>query len=138
MTTLRRVLPLAVAFLLLATGPALAQSAALDTFAHASFETATPGGFQEGECGVFNVGTEPVLVQMSASVTYADGREQSVFRPGQPILLGPDEGFVLSIFFAVAQDAALGTATFTCTFRALGGGGAFVETATDTFEVVPA
>lgn len=129
----------ATALLLLVPSAALAHASPIHVTAHAEFETATQGGFQEVGCLVENVSDEPVLVQITGTVTYADGQTQTLFRPGQPILLEPDGAFVLFIFFAIPEDAALGTATFECSVRALGvQGGVVTERDTATFEVVPA
>lgn len=134
-----RLLLTATALALLLPSAALAQASPIHATAHAEFETAAQGGFQEVGCLVENVSGEPVLVQITGTVTYADGRTQTLFRPGQPILLQPDEAFVLFIFFAIPEDAALGTATFECAVRALGvQGGVVTERDTATFEVVPA
>lgn len=105
--------------------------------AHATFATVSPGGFQDADCLVENTSGEPVMVTINLSVTYADGDLQR-FRLNQgPTLLGPDEAFLLSIGFAVPEDAAAGTATFTCDVRVVGAaGGGFTQRAAATFEVV--
>ncbi|HWL34641.1 MAG TPA: hypothetical protein VNQ77_00470 [Frankiaceae bacterium] len=128
-------LALAGAALFSAASPAVAQDP-IHVSAHASFDTVSPGGFQSGECAVENTSGERLLVVLSPSVTYADGEVQR-FRLNQPpTVLGPGEAFILSVAFAVPEDAAPGTATFTCEARAVGaGGGGFTQTATDTFEV---
>lgn len=118
--------------------PALAQEPA-HVSAHSSFATVTQGGFQSSECAVENTSGEPVLAIISPSVTYADGDVQR-FRLNQgPTALGPGEAFILSIGYAVPEDAAPGTATFTCDVRIVGaGGGGFAASASAPFEVVPA
>lgn len=128
----------ALVALLATASPVLAQASPI----HVTAETTGPAQVQPGQaqqvgCLVENTSGENVLVQIHGEVTYADGRTQTIFRPGEPILLGPDEGFILLITFAVPFDAALGTATFTCTVRAVTmGGGVFVESDTSGFEVV--
>ena len=124
-------------FLPAAATPAAAQ-APIHVSAHASFATVTPGGFQDVDCLVENLTDEPLLVRITADVTYADGDVQT-FRFNQPpTLIDPNGAFLLSIGFAVPSDAALGTATFTCTAQALGVAGGYRESATATFEVVAA
>lgn len=127
---------LALAALLLVASPALAQAEPIHVTANAAHPTRTPGEIQEGGCQIDNLSGERLLVHFTTYVTYADGSVQS-FRINQPpTVLGPGESFVLLIFFLVPEDAALGTATFTCTVRALGAGGmGFTQTDTATFEV---
>ena len=131
---------LVLALLLSLAAPALAESTVVDVSAHASFATVQQGGFQDVDCLIENVSTEPVLVMITAFVTYADGDVQT-FRALQqgPILIEPDGAFFLSIGFAVPEDAALGTATFTCSVRVVGPVAAGeTEAAAATFDVAPA
>lgn len=121
--------------------PALATPAAaqepVHVSAHTSFPTVSPGGFQDADCLVENTSGEPVLAIISPSVTYADGEVQRFHLNQPPTMLGPGEAFILSIGFAVPEDAVPGTATFACDVRAVGpAGGGFAQRATATFEVV--
>lgn len=131
--------PLALLVAFTTASPVLAQTSPIHVTAHATFETVPRGGFQDVDCLVENLSGETVLAHFTVFVTYADGSVQD-FRLNQPpTVIGPNEAFILSIGFAVPSDAGLGTATFTCTVRALGPGGmGAVETDTDTFEVVAA
>lgn len=131
-------LALSAIVLLAVASPALAESSVINVTAEATFATVTPGGFQDVGCQIDNVSTEPVLVTIRAFVTYADGTTQDFRALTQgPVLIDPNGSFILFIGFAVPTDAALGTATFTCTVRVLGMAGmGETETATATFEVV--
>lgn len=127
---------LALVALLAFAPPALAQEP-IHVSARASFATVTQGGFQNVECLIENTSGENILAHITVFVTYADGTVQAFRLQQAPVMLGPGDAFFLSIGFAVPQDAALGTATFSCSVRALGaGGGGFVQTATAPFEVV--
>lgn len=104
---------------------------------HVTFPTAAPGGFQDADCAVENLSGESLLVVIVADVTYADGQVQRFHLNQPPTVLGPGETFILSIGFAVPDDAAAGTATFTCSVRAVGpAGGGFADADTSPFEVV--
>lgn len=121
--------------LLLPSTPAVAQDP-IEVSAHASFSPVSPGGFQDADCLVENTSGEPVLAIISADVTYADGDVQRFHLNQGPTLIDPNGAFLLSIGFAVPEDAATGTATFTCSVRAVGpGGGGFADSASATFEV---
>jgi len=120
----------------LPAAPAAAQEP-VHVSAHASFPTVSAGGFQDADCLVENTSGEPILVLISPQVTYADGDVQRFHLNQPPTMLGADEAFLLSIGFAVPEDAAAGTATFECTVRVVGPAGAgFTQTATAPFEVV--
>ena len=107
--------------------------------AHATFASVSQGGFQDADCLVENTSGEPILAIISPSVTYADGEVQRFHLNQPPTALGPGEAFVLSIGFAVPEDAEPGTATFARDVRVVGAaGGGFAQRATATFEVVPA
>lgn len=125
---------------LLGTSPVLAQASPVHVTAEASFPTVQQGGFQDVGCRIDNVSGEPVMVLIKAFVTYADGTVQEFRGLTQgPVLIEPDGAFLLFIGFAVPQDAALGTATFTCEVRVVGSAGmGATESATATFEVVAA
>lgn len=134
-----RTLPASALLLLtlLAPAPALAQAEPIHVTAHIENTTRAQGDVQTADCLVENLSGETILVHFTTFVTYADGTVQN-FRINQPpTVLGPGEGFILRIFFLIPSDAALGTATFTCTVRALGAAGmGFTQTDTATFEVV--
>ena len=124
-----------VAALLLATAPALAQS--IHVTAATTFPTANPGGFEDVGCRVDNLLNDTIKVQIVGTVTYSNGAQQTILRPGQPQTLPPDTSLITFIFFAVPPDAALGTAMFECAVRATGiPGGAETQRALSTFEVV--
>ena len=136
----RAVITLALSTALLPFGaaPALAQEPA-HVSAHTTFPTVTRGGFQDSDCLVENTSGEPVLAIISPSVTYADGDVQRFHLNQGPTALGAGEAFILSIGYAVPEDAATGTATFTCDVRVVGpAGGGFSTSASAPFEVVPA
>lgn len=120
---------------LLPAAPAVAQDP-IEVTAHSTFATVSPGGFQDVDCAIDNLTGESILVLISPSVTYADGDVQRFHLNQPPTMLGPGETFILSIGFAVPQDAAPGTATFTCSVRVVGPAGmGFTDSASSTFEV---
>ena len=138
-TTLRATTLALAALLLLASAPVRAQTEPIPVTADATFPTVSQGGFQDVDCRIDNLSGERILAHITVFVTYADGSVQSFRLAQPPTVLGPGESFILSIGFAVPQDAALGTATFTCEVRALGAaGGGFTASDTATFEVVAA
>lgn len=130
-------LALAVAAVaLLPLGTATAQEPVHVT-THVTFAQVSAGSFQDADCLVENTSGEPVLAIIQPSVTYADGDVQRFHLNQGPTMLGPGDAFILSIGFAVPEDAATGTATFDCTVRAVGpGGGGAVVSDSSTFEVV--
>lgn len=129
-------LTVATAVVLGGSAPAIAQDP-IEVHAHTTFAQVSPGGFQDADCIVENQSGEPVLAIISPSVTYADGDVQRFHLNQPPTMLGAGETFILSIGFAVPEDAAPGTATFACDVRVVGpAGGGFADRATATFEVV--
>lgn len=129
-------LALATAVLLPASAtPAQAQDP-IHVSAHATFETVSPGGFQDADCLIENTSGETLLVLINPSVTYADGQVQRFHLNQPPTVIEPGGAFLLSIGFAVPSDAAPGTATFTCAVRVVGPvGGGFTQSASATFTV---
>ena len=126
-----------VATVLLPAGASAQEPVHVST--HVTFGTVAPGGFQDADCLIENLSGESVLVIINPQVTYADGDVQRFHLNQPPTVIGPDEAFLLSIGFAVPDDAAAGTATFACSVRVVGPAGAgFEQTATSAFEVVAA
>jgi hypothetical protein len=134
----RKLALLTIALSLLGTPFVHAQEPRIRATGAVAAPTANPGGFQDVSCTVDNLSNETIQVQMSAVVTYADGREQAVLRGGQPMPLSPGMSVGAFVYFVVPPDAAHGTAVYQCAARAMGSG--WVESAShaSTFEVVPA
>lgn len=132
----RLALAVAAATALLPFGGTATAQEPVHVTTHVSFPQVSPGSFQDADCIVENTSGEPVLAIISPSVTYADGDVQRFHLNQPPTMLGPGDAFILSIGFAVPEDAATGTATFDCTVRAVGpGGGGAVVSDSSTFEV---
>lgn len=127
-----------IALSLLGTPLAHAQGPMIRATGAVSAPSVSPGGLQDASCTIDNLSNESIRIQMSAIVTYADGRAQALLRGGEPMPLEPGMSVGVFILFFVPSDAALGTALYECGARAIGNG--WVETAShvSTFEVVPA
>lgn len=134
----RKLALVAIALSLLGTPLAHAQGPMIRATGTVSAPSVSPGALQDVSCTIDNLSNESIQIQMSAIVTYADGRDQALLRGGAPMPLEPGMSVGVFILFVVPSDAAFGTALYECGARAIGSG--WMETAShlSTFEVVPA
>ena len=138
---MRRVLLCALGLLL---APALAQASPpnydlLYVETEITWPTAAPGTANEGGCFVLNTTHDDVRARIELSVEFADGKVERLTRTGVPMVLHPEGGFILNVFFVVPEDAALGPARFLCEVSGVnlaGHGQIEREAAGSIFEVV--
>lgn len=135
--TARKLVFALIALSLLGTPLAQSDAHRVRATGSVSSPTVSPGDLQDVGCTVDNLSGEAIDVQLSAIVQYADGREQALMRGGQPMHLEPGMSYGVFILFVVPSDAAYGTARYTCTARANGGGWIETSSHVSTFDVVP-
>lgn len=103
---------------------------------HVSQATASRGGANEGTVLINNETTADVRVRLDVRVVYSDGTVQRLSGITDPGVLPPGGGFVLSVFFVIPDDAALGPASFVADVDASSGSLKELETSSAPFEVV--
>lgn len=101
-----------------------------------SSPTARQGGANEGSVLINNNVNADVRVKLDVRVVYSDGTIQRLTGISDPGVLPPGGGYVLSVFFVIPTDAALGPAQFVADVSANSGGLQERETSSAPFEVV--
>jgi hypothetical protein len=88
-----------------------------------TWPTAAQGTANEGGCLILNTTHDDVRVRINLSIEYADGSVSRLTNTGVPLVLEPEGGFILSVFFVIPSDAELGPASFVCEVHAMTTGG---------------
>ncbi|HEX5044373.1 MAG TPA: hypothetical protein VFV75_15810 [Candidatus Polarisedimenticolaceae bacterium] len=142
---MRRFLLRSLAVLAVLAVPALAHAAPpnydlLYVETEVTWPTANPGSANEGGCFVLNTTHGDVRTRIELQVEFADGKVERLTNTGVPMLLHPEDGFIVNVFFVVPEDAPLGPARFICAVSGVslaGHGQIEREAQSSSFDVVP-